>query len=51
MKRLLLLSLDGEVQDRERVMHQVKFDLPIERAVSPERSQRVYLQHIGLKLS
>jgi len=48
MKLLLLLSLDGEVQDRECVMHQVKLDLPIEGAVGPERSQGVYLKNIGL---
>ena len=42
---LLLLLLGAHVQHHEGVMHQLKLDLPIQRAVRAERCEGIHLKN------
>jgi len=46
-RRLQFLPLGGEVEQGERVVHQVQLDLLVERAVGAVGGEHVHLQHEG----
>jgi len=48
---LLLLLLGAHVQHHKCVMHQLKLDLPIQRAIRAERCEGIHLKDERLKLA